>query len=52
MMGASFDLTLTAEQLRKLEEASQIELGFPHNLYAKEMVHAIRYGGLQDQILA
>jgi len=49
---ASFDLTLSPEQLRKLDEASQIELGFPYNLYAKEMVHAIRYGGLRDQILA
>ena len=49
---ASFDLTLSAEQLKTLDEASRIELGFPHELYAKEAVRAIRYGGLRDQILA
>ena len=48
---ASFDLTLSAEQLKTLDEASRIELGFPHDLYAKEMVRAIGYGGLRDQIL-
>ena len=29
---ASFDLTLSAEQLKTLDEASRIELGFPHEL--------------------
>ena len=47
---ASFDLTLSADQLKTLDEASRIELGFPHDLYAKEMVRAIAYGGLRDQI--
>ena len=32
---ASFDLTLSADQLKTLDEASRIELGFPHDLYAK-----------------
>jgi aryl-alcohol dehydrogenase-like predicted oxidoreductase len=49
---ASFDLTLSPEQVKTLDDASRIELGFPQNLYAKEMVHAIRYGGLRDKILA
>jgi aryl-alcohol dehydrogenase-like predicted oxidoreductase len=49
---ASFDLTLSANHLKTLEEASQIELGFPYQFYAKEMVRAIMYGGLRDQILA
>ena len=49
---ASFDLTLSADQLKTLDEASRIELGFPHALYAKEMVRAICYGGMGDQILA
>jgi len=31
---------------------SRIDLGFPYDLYAKEMVRAIEYGGLRDQILA
>jgi aryl-alcohol dehydrogenase-like predicted oxidoreductase len=49
---ASFDLSLSAEQLKTLDEASRIELGFPQNLYAKAMVRAIAYGGLRDKILA
>jgi aryl-alcohol dehydrogenase-like predicted oxidoreductase len=49
---ASFDLTLSANQLKTLDEASRIELGFPHDIYAKEMVRATLYGGLRDQILA
>jgi len=49
---ASFDLTLSAEQLKILDEASRIELGFPYDIYNKEMVRAMVYGGLRDQILA
>jgi diketogulonate reductase-like aldo/keto reductase len=49
---ASFDLTLLADQLKILDEASRIELGFPYDIYNKEMVRAIVYGGLRDQILA
>ena len=48
----SFDLTLSADQLKTLDEASQIELGFPYDIYEKESVRAIIYGGLRDQILA
>lgn len=48
---ASFDLTLSADQLKALDQASRIELGFPHDLYAKEMVRAFGYGGLRDRIL-
>jgi aryl-alcohol dehydrogenase-like predicted oxidoreductase len=46
---ASFDLTLSADQLRTLDEASRIELGFPHDLYPKS--RTFTYGGLRDQIL-
>jgi aryl-alcohol dehydrogenase-like predicted oxidoreductase len=49
---ASFDLTLSLEQVKHLDEASQIEPGFPYNLYAKEFPRAIQYGGMRDQILA
>jgi aryl-alcohol dehydrogenase-like predicted oxidoreductase len=49
---ASFELTLSADQLKTLDEASGIELGFPYDLYAKSMPRAICYGGLRDQILA
>jgi aryl-alcohol dehydrogenase-like predicted oxidoreductase len=49
---ASLDLTLSADQLKTLDKASAIELGFPQNLYAKDMARAIRYGGMRDRILA
>src|SRR5229473_105935 len=49
---ASFDVTLSAEQLKALDEASVIELGFPYEMYAKAMPRTICYGGLRDQILA
>jgi aryl-alcohol dehydrogenase-like predicted oxidoreductase len=51
---ASLDLALSADQVQTLDEASRIELGFPHDFYAKEkeMVRSLVYGGLRDQILA
>jgi aryl-alcohol dehydrogenase-like predicted oxidoreductase len=49
---ASLELALSAEQLRTLDEASRIELGFPYSIYAKELVRSLIYGGLRDQILA
>jgi len=49
---ASFDLTLAAEQVKVLDEASQIDLGFPSNMYAKDLVRTFRYGGMRDQIIA
>jgi len=49
---ASLSLTLTAEQVKSLDEASQIELGFPHDFYRREMVSGFIYGGLRDRILA
>src|ERR1700682_3521891 len=48
---ASFELTLAADQLKTLDDASVIELGFPYEMYAKAMPRAICYGGLRDQIL-
>ena len=47
---ASFDLSLSAEQMKALDEASQIELGFPYDFYAREMVRTFIYGGMRDQI--
>jgi aryl-alcohol dehydrogenase-like predicted oxidoreductase len=49
---ASFDLALSAEQVKALDEASQIDPGFPYHLYAKEQVRATLYGGMRDQIVA
>ena len=49
---ASASLNLTADQLKTLDEASQIELGFPHDFYRRDMVKALIYGGMRDRILA
>jgi aryl-alcohol dehydrogenase-like predicted oxidoreductase len=49
---ASFELTLSADQLKTHDEASRMELGFPQDFYAKELPRAFIYGGLRDQILA
>jgi aryl-alcohol dehydrogenase-like predicted oxidoreductase len=49
---ASLELTLSAGQLRTLDEASLIELGFPYSIYALESARSTMYGGLRDQILA
>ena len=46
---ASLDLELSADQLKTLDEASKVELGFPHDLYPKS--RAITYGGMRDQIV-
>jgi aryl-alcohol dehydrogenase-like predicted oxidoreductase len=48
---ASLDLELSAEQLKSLDRASRIELGFPQSIYDREMVRAIRYGGMWDRLL-
>src|ERR1700758_2157459 len=47
----SLDLELSAEQLKSLNGASQIELGFPQSIYEREMVRSIRYGGTWDRLL-
>jgi hypothetical protein len=49
---ASFDLALSVDQLNTLDDASRIELGFPYELYAKELQRTFAYGGMRDQILA
>ena len=49
---ASLTLELTGEQVKVLDEASAIELGFPHDFYQREMVRNFVHGGLRDRILA
>jgi aryl-alcohol dehydrogenase-like predicted oxidoreductase len=49
---ASLDLTLSMGQLQTLDEASRIDLGFPLDFYAKELVRTFAYGGMRDLILA
>jgi aryl-alcohol dehydrogenase-like predicted oxidoreductase len=44
------DWALDDGQVRRLNEVSQIEAGFPGNFYAKEMVRAFAHGGMRDRI--
>ena len=49
---ASSGVSLCAEQLKTLNEASRIELGFPHEFYMRDMVRGLVYGGMYDRIIA
>ena len=49
---SSLELELAREQLSVLNEASAIEMGFPHDFYENEIVKTVVYGGLRDKILA
>jgi aryl-alcohol dehydrogenase-like predicted oxidoreductase len=49
---ASASLELSPEQVAFLDEASQVELGFPHDLYRRDMVRSFASGGMRDRILA
>jgi aryl-alcohol dehydrogenase-like predicted oxidoreductase len=42
-LGAA-DLTLSAEQMKALDDVSAIKLGFPHDFIASDSVQAIAYG--------
>jgi aryl-alcohol dehydrogenase-like predicted oxidoreductase len=46
----SAKIELSADDLKTLNEASAITLGFPHEFYALPMVRSFLYGGLADQI--
>jgi aryl-alcohol dehydrogenase-like predicted oxidoreductase len=48
---ASLDLVLSAQQLKSLDKASRIELGFPQSIYERETVRAVRYGGVWDRLV-
>jgi aryl-alcohol dehydrogenase-like predicted oxidoreductase len=49
---ASLELSLSADQVNALDEASSIEPGFPYYLYAAQMTRALMYGGVRDCIIA
>ena len=46
----SLSVTLTAAQLSRLEEASAIPMGFPHDFFKKELVRNLVYGGFGERI--
>ena len=48
---ASLDLALPGEQVKILDDASQIDLGFPYSMYERGLVRNIAYGGMRDQIV-
>ena len=47
---ACLDVSLNSEQVKRLDSVSQIELGFPHDFYVRDMVKGLVYGGLSDRI--
>jgi aryl-alcohol dehydrogenase-like predicted oxidoreductase len=48
---ASLDLSLSAGQLKALDEASRIEPGFPYNLFARELPRSLMSGGMADKVI-
>jgi aryl-alcohol dehydrogenase-like predicted oxidoreductase len=47
---ACLNLTLNEAQLSRLDAASRVELGFPHDFYAVDRVKGMVYGGMRDRI--
>jgi aryl-alcohol dehydrogenase-like predicted oxidoreductase len=47
---ACLDVRLDDAQVGRLDAASRVELGFPHDFYARDMVKALVHGGLGDRI--
>jgi aryl-alcohol dehydrogenase-like predicted oxidoreductase len=47
---ACLDVRLDDTQVARLDAASRVELGFPHDFYARDMVNALVYGGLRDRL--
>ena len=48
---ASLDLELSAPQLKSLDAASRVDLGFPQEFYTRELVRTLRYGGVADRLV-
>jgi len=46
----SLEVTLSPAQLERLETATAISMGFPHDFMALEPVRAIVFGGMRDRI--
>lgn len=42
---------LTEEQVKRLDEVSKIELGFPHDFLSGEVARTVAFGGLYDRII-
>ena len=46
----AIQLTLGPDHMKRLDEASRIDLGFPHNFLDKEFIRDLVYGGTYDRI--
>jgi aryl-alcohol dehydrogenase-like predicted oxidoreductase len=44
------NVALSDRQLEKLDKASEIDMGFPHDFLASDNVRQVLFGGLQNQI--
>jgi aryl-alcohol dehydrogenase-like predicted oxidoreductase len=44
------DVTLDSQHLERLDEASKIALGFPHDFFKGDLVRQLVYGGMRDSI--
>lgn len=49
---ASLTLDLSREQMKRLDEASSVDLGFPWEMFAQEVPSTFRHGGMRQRILA
>ncbi len=47
---ASLEVELDADQLQRLNEASAVDLGFPHAFLTTDIPRAFIYGGMRDKI--
>src|ERR1700736_1045585 len=47
---ACVDIRLEPAFVQRLDAVSRIEMGFPHDFFAKEMARSLSYGGMWDRI--
>jgi len=48
----SLEVKLSPEHVRRLDDASAIEMGFPHDFFEAEMPRTVAHGGMREKILA
>jgi aryl-alcohol dehydrogenase-like predicted oxidoreductase len=48
----SLETTFSPEQLHRLNDASAVPMGFPHDFLASDMVRTFTFGGMRDRIKA
>jgi aryl-alcohol dehydrogenase-like predicted oxidoreductase len=47
---ACIDIRLESAFIQRLDAVSRIELGFPHDMFAKERPRSLSFGGMRDRI--